>query len=104
MCLGFHPEPGQGVIRSFGATSIAALKRSLTAFAWAFKSCRSTDVCPTLVVIGDNDSEDLVKLAGRFAVEIPNARLVTIRDAAHLPSLEHPSAGRLAPLVLFPVA
>lgn len=45
---------------------------------------------PTLIVIGDNDSEDLIKLAGRFAAEIPNARLVTIRNAAHLPSLEHP--------------
>lgn len=45
---------------------------------------------PTLVVIGDNDSEDLVKLADRFAAEIPNAKLATIRNAAHLPSLEHP--------------
>lgn len=45
---------------------------------------------PTLVVIGDNDSEDVVKLADRFAAEIPHARLVTIRNAAHLPSLEHP--------------
>jgi pimeloyl-ACP methyl ester carboxylesterase len=45
---------------------------------------------PTLVVIGDNDSEDLIKLADRFAAEIPNAALVTIANAAHLPSLEHP--------------
>ena len=45
---------------------------------------------PTLVVIGDNDAEDLIKLADRFAAEIPNATLVTIANAAHLPSLEHP--------------
>ena len=45
---------------------------------------------PTLVVIGDNDSEDLVKLADRLATEIPNATHVTIENAAHLPSLEHP--------------
>ncbi|MFZ0246458.1 alpha/beta fold hydrolase [Candidatus Binatus sp.] len=45
---------------------------------------------PTLVVIGDSDSEDLLRLAERFAVEIPNARLATISNAAHLPSLEHP--------------
>jgi pimeloyl-ACP methyl ester carboxylesterase len=45
---------------------------------------------PTLVVIGDNDSEDLVRLADRLAAEIPNATLVTIANAAHLPSLEHP--------------
>ena len=45
---------------------------------------------PTLVAIGDNDEEDLVKFADRLATEIPNATLVTIANAAHLPSLEHP--------------
>jgi pimeloyl-ACP methyl ester carboxylesterase len=45
---------------------------------------------PTLVVIGDHDDVDLVKLADRLATEIPNASLVTIANAAHLPSLEHP--------------
>lgn len=46
---------------------------------------------PTMVVIGDNDSEDLRKLADRLAAEISNARLVKMRNAAHLPSLEHPA-------------
>jgi pimeloyl-ACP methyl ester carboxylesterase len=45
---------------------------------------------PTLVVIGDHDSEDLRKLADRFAAEIVGARLVKM-NAAHLPSLEHPA-------------
>lgn len=45
---------------------------------------------PTLVAIGDNDEKDLIKLADRLAAEIPNATLVTIANAAHLPSLEHP--------------
>lgn len=45
---------------------------------------------PTMVVIGDNDSEDLRKLADRLAGEISGARLAKIRNAAHLPSLEHP--------------
>ena len=40
---------------------------------------------PTLVVIGDHDEPDLVKLADRLATEIPNASLVTIANAAHLP-------------------
>src|SRR5262249_14370593 len=44
--------------------------------------------CPTLVVIGTEDADDLHTLANRFATEIPNARKVTIADAAHLPSLE----------------
>jgi 3-oxoadipate enol-lactonase len=45
---------------------------------------------PTLVVIGDHDSEDLRKLADRLATEIVGARLVKM-NAAHLPSLEHPT-------------
>src|SRR6516225_7421656 len=45
---------------------------------------------PTLVIIGDHDSEDLRKLADRFAAEIVGARLVNM-NAAHLPSLEHPA-------------
>ncbi|MGO9452449.1 MAG: alpha/beta fold hydrolase [Candidatus Binataceae bacterium] len=44
----------------------------------------------TLVVIGDNDSQDLIKLASKLAGEIAGARLITIENAAHLPSLEHP--------------
>jgi 3-oxoadipate enol-lactonase len=46
---------------------------------------------PTLVVIGDHDSDDLIKLADRLAGEIPHARRITIKDSAHLPSLEHPA-------------
>jgi pimeloyl-ACP methyl ester carboxylesterase len=45
---------------------------------------------PTLVVVGDEDEPDLVKLADRLSKEIPNARKVLIENAAHLPSLEHP--------------
>jgi pimeloyl-ACP methyl ester carboxylesterase len=45
---------------------------------------------PTLIVIGNHDSEDLKRLADRFAEEIPRARLVRM-NAAHLPSLEHPA-------------
>ena len=45
---------------------------------------------PTLIVIGDHDGRDLIALAHRMVHEIPNAELVTIQNAAHLPSLEHP--------------
>ena len=45
---------------------------------------------PTLVVIGDSDEPDLVRLADRLTAEIPNATRVPIKNAAHLPSLEHP--------------
>jgi pimeloyl-ACP methyl ester carboxylesterase len=46
--------------------------------------------CPTLVLVGDSDTPELIKLATRLASEIPGAKLVTIANAAHLPSLERP--------------
>jgi len=46
--------------------------------------------CPTLVLVGDSDTPELMKLATRLAKEIPGARFVTIANAAHLPNLEHP--------------
>jgi pimeloyl-ACP methyl ester carboxylesterase len=46
--------------------------------------------CPTLVLVGDSDTPELMKLATRLAKEIPGARFETIANAAHLPNLEHP--------------
>ena len=46
--------------------------------------------CPTLVVVGDSDTPDLIKLAKRLAAEIRGAEFATIENAAHLPSMEHP--------------
>lgn len=45
---------------------------------------------PTLVVIGDCDAPDLHSIANLLVSEIAGSRLVTIRNAAHLPNLEHP--------------
>jgi pimeloyl-ACP methyl ester carboxylesterase len=45
---------------------------------------------PTLVVLGELDVDEKHRTAERFAAEIPDARLVFIPDAAHLPSLERP--------------
>ena len=47
--------------------------------------------CPTMVVIGDSDAQDLRKVAQHLAREIPGASMTTIENAAHLPSLEHPT-------------
>ena len=47
--------------------------------------------CPTLVVIGDSDAPDLLKVARLLAEEVPGATMTTIENAAHLPSLEHPA-------------
>jgi pimeloyl-ACP methyl ester carboxylesterase len=46
--------------------------------------------CPTLVLVGDHDVADMQGIAAHLAGSIEGARLVTIPNAAHLPSLERP--------------
>jgi pimeloyl-ACP methyl ester carboxylesterase len=45
---------------------------------------------PTLVLVGEEDQPDIRAIAERLAREIPNARLETIADTAHVPSMERP--------------
>ena len=52
----------------------------------------STIRVPTLVAIGEHDKPDFHAIAGRLAREIPDAELVVIRGAGHLPSMEQPEA------------
>ena len=47
--------------------------------------------CPTMVLIGDSDAQDLRKVAQHLVREIPGASMTIIENAAHLPSLEHPA-------------
>jgi len=47
-------------------------------------------VVPALVVVGSEDLDDVHAMSGRIAAELPDARLVTIEGAGHLPSLERP--------------
>ena len=46
--------------------------------------------CPTLVLVGDRDVPDMQAIAAHVAASVDGARLVTVRSAAHLPSLERP--------------
>jgi pimeloyl-ACP methyl ester carboxylesterase len=46
---------------------------------------------PALVVWGDLDFPDLVRRCEHLARQIPGARALAMRNAAHLPSLEHPT-------------
>ena len=46
--------------------------------------------CPTLVLVGDHDVADMQAIAAHVAESIEGARLVTVADASHLPSLERP--------------
>jgi pimeloyl-ACP methyl ester carboxylesterase len=45
---------------------------------------------PTLVIVGDKDVPTVLEAADVLADSIPNARKAIIKDAAHLPNLEHP--------------
>lgn len=47
---------------------------------------------PALVLVGASDKGDFRAIAERLAGELPNARLVVIPSATHLPSLEQPEA------------
>jgi pimeloyl-ACP methyl ester carboxylesterase len=47
---------------------------------------------PTLVVVGDHDLPDVQETAALLVSRIRGARKAIIRDAAHLPNLEHPDA------------
>jgi pimeloyl-ACP methyl ester carboxylesterase len=46
--------------------------------------------CPTRVVVGDLDLPEMQAIAAHVAQKVADGRLVTIRGAAHLPSLERP--------------
>jgi pimeloyl-ACP methyl ester carboxylesterase len=46
---------------------------------------------PTLVVTGDEDVQDIHRIADRLAAGIPGAERASLRGAAHLPSLERPT-------------
>jgi 3-oxoadipate enol-lactonase len=45
---------------------------------------------PTLVAVGEHDKPDFRAIAERLARELPNAELVVIEGAGHLPPLERP--------------
>jgi pimeloyl-ACP methyl ester carboxylesterase len=45
---------------------------------------------PTLVIWGEDDEFQLVKYAERLVSDIPNARLVRVKDARHFVMLDYP--------------
>jgi pimeloyl-ACP methyl ester carboxylesterase len=45
---------------------------------------------PVLVIVGEHDLPYLQAAADHMVANIPTARKVTIKDAAHLPNLDHP--------------
>ena len=45
---------------------------------------------PVLVIVGEHDTPYMLAAADIMAEKIPSARKAVIRDAAHLPNLDHP--------------
>ena len=49
-------------------------------------------VCPTLVIVGEQDALTPPGVAQEYAAKIPGAQLFVITNAGHLSNLEHPEA------------
>jgi len=50
--------------------------------------------CPVLVVVGDKDDPDMLRVADLIAARAPHARKVVVREAAHMLPLEQPEEFR----------
>jgi pimeloyl-ACP methyl ester carboxylesterase len=59
---------------------------------WPEMPALSTLELPVLVVVGEEDKPDFVKIAEHLAAEIPGAELVTVPRAGHLLGLDRPEA------------
>jgi 3-oxoadipate enol-lactonase len=59
---------------------------------WPDMPALSTLELPVLVVVGEEDKPDFVKIAEHLAAEIPGAELVTVPRAGHLLGLDRPEA------------
>jgi pimeloyl-ACP methyl ester carboxylesterase len=66
--------------------SAAALKQIALTNAPALR----TPTCPTLVVWGESDRLSVPLVGQRIAQEIPHAKFVSIKNAAHIPPIEQP--------------
>jgi 2-hydroxy-6-oxonona-2,4-dienedioate hydrolase len=47
--------------------------------------------CPVLVIVGDRDTPYILAAADHMVEHLPSARREMIKDAAHLPNMEHPA-------------
>jgi 3-oxoadipate enol-lactonase len=46
--------------------------------------------CPTLVIVGSIDRDDILQMAEQLVAEIPDVKFASIEHTAHLPSMEQP--------------
>jgi len=88
---GYVAEPLRALFLDMNATAVHAdfEKAPPAQNVLAIRRLREISA-PTLVVVGNKDVPTVLEAADLLADSIPNARKAVIKDAAHLPNLEHP--------------
>lgn len=92
--LQHHPEVEARVRQMIAAATpqgIAAASRGMALRADSTDLLASI-ICPTLVIVGQQDGLTPPEVARDYAAQIPDAQLVVISDAGHLSNLEQPEA------------
>jgi len=85
------------IARGFGAMLLRMPAEAYISAAFAVRDGDTTAslgriACPTLVLVGDQDVSTPPAAAEALRVAIPGAKLVTIENAAHIPTVERPEA------------
>ena len=89
-----HPEVEMRVRQMIEAATvqgIAAVSRGMGQRA-DFTVLLASISCPTLVIVGEQDTLTPPGVAQEYAAKIPGAQLVVITNAGHLSNLEQPEA------------
>jgi 3-oxoadipate enol-lactonase len=89
-----HPEVEMRVRQMIEAATvqgIAAASRGMAQRADSIDLLAGI-TCPTLVIVGEQDTLTPPTLAQEYAAQIPGAQLVVIQHAGHLSNLEQPEA------------
>jgi pimeloyl-ACP methyl ester carboxylesterase len=99
----FHKPPNPGVIHALLEQALAWPQFVLNAFSQSMRSIDHRDrlsrlACPTLIMHGLHDRKQLYEGAAYMARVMPEARLVTLEQSAHMAQLEEPDTFNQASL------
>jgi non-heme chloroperoxidase len=99
----FHKPPDPGVIHSLLEQALAWPQFVLHAFSQNMRGIDHRErlsrlACPTLIMHGRHDRKQLYEGAAYMARVMPNAKLVTLEQSAHMAQLEEPAAFNRASL------
>lgn len=89
-----HPEVEirvRQMIEAATAQGIAAASRGMAQRADSTELLASI-ACPTLVIVGEQDTHTPLSIVQEYTSQIPNAQLTVIQHAGHLSNLEQPEA------------